>query len=94
MPPLYFVVTSNCRLAVPPLYFVVTSNYSLTVPQLYFVVTSKLQPDIGVLHMDTEGKKSIKERIGGTIVTAATTTTRATKAKTTMAGSHKGGLKV
>ncbi|KAI0233823.1 hypothetical protein LSAT2_015979 [Lamellibrachia satsuma] len=53
------------------------------------LVTSKLQSDIGVLHMDTEGKKSIKERIGGTIVTAATTTTRATKAKTTMAGSHK-----
>lgn len=53
------------------------------------LVTSKSQPDIGTLHMDTEGKKSIKERIGGTVVTAATTTTRATKAKASMAGSHK-----
>ena len=44
--------------------------------------------------MDTEGKKSIKERIGATVVTVATTTTRVAKPKTSMAGSRKGGLTV
>jgi len=66
------------------------SNRSLNMPSSNFVVSAKPQPDIGTLHMDTEGKISIKQRIGGTVVTAATTTTRATKAKTSVAGSHKG----
>ncbi|KAK2192455.1 hypothetical protein NP493_31g05060 [Ridgeia piscesae] len=78
------VITNEAAVAEPRNKLVGTGT--VTINRL---VSAKPQPDIGTLHMDTEGKISIKQRIGGTVVTAATTTTRATKAKTSVAGSHK-----